>query len=77
VAAGGSDNLDRIWSLSQGRQTAELVGHTGSVAALAWDSATSTLASGSYDTTVRLWSLKTSGLPDHTARGPGGPDPTR
>jgi WD40 repeat protein len=40
-----------------------LVGHTGSVAALAWSAAEETLLSGSFDTTVRVWHFKAQGTP--------------
>jgi len=55
LATGGSDNLIRLWDLAQGRQVGTLVGHTGSVAALA--NSSSLLISGSFDTTVRLWTI--------------------
>jgi WD40 repeat protein len=55
LATGGTDNLIRLWDLSLCRQVGTLVGHTGSVSALA--ATTSLLISGSFDTTVRLWTI--------------------
>lgn len=55
VATSGSDNQIRLWELATRTQTARLVGHTGSVSALAYDRGL--LVSGSYDTTVRLWKI--------------------
>lgn len=55
LATGGTDNLIRLWDLAQCKQVGTLVGHTGSVAALV--ATTSLLISGSFDTTVRLWTI--------------------
>jgi WD40 repeat protein len=61
LAAGGSDNVIRIWDLASGKEQSQLVGHTGSVTTLAWDTKSSTLISGSFDTTIRFWQLKGEG----------------
>jgi WD40 repeat protein len=53
VAAGGSDNCVTLWNLTRREATVRLAGHTGTVAGLAADN--TTLASVSYDTTIRLW----------------------
>lgn len=53
LAAGSSDNVVRIWDLATSCETSRLVGHTGSVSALAYSG--DTLASAGYDTIVRLW----------------------
>jgi WD40 repeat protein len=45
-------------------------GHTGTVAALACDATGKTLVSGSYDTTLRIWSLDQSEQPE-VANSPG------
>ncbi len=60
VAAGGSDNVIRIWDLSTGTEQLRLLGHTGSVSALVWDTRAEVLVSGSFDTTVRFWPLRTN-----------------
>lgn len=63
LAAGGSDNLIRLWDLKTGRELGRLPGHDGSVAALVC--AGGLLVSGSYDTTVRIWTME-----DRVAEGP-------
>lgn len=70
LATGGSDNVIRIWDISSRMVTKELVGHTGSVAALACDEAGATLVSGSYDTTVRIWNVEANESPA-VAQSPG------
>ncbi|MEN1678764.1 MAG: WD40 repeat domain-containing protein [Planctomycetota bacterium] len=62
LAVGGADNVIRVWDLASNQVDRRLVGHTGAVTSLALDGAGRWLVSGSYDTTVRVWSL-----------GPGGP----
>ncbi|MCH8043267.1 MAG: WD40 repeat domain-containing protein [Planctomycetes bacterium] len=57
LAAGGSDNVVHLWDTASGRRLARLEGHTGSVAAMAYDRSTKLLVTGSYDTTIRLWKL--------------------
>jgi len=69
LAAGGSDNQVHIWDLGTRTVTRELVGHTGSVAALARSGAM--LVSGSYDTTVCIWDLTAPGPQPSVARAPG------
>lgn len=56
VAVGGSDNVIRIIDVAARREIKQLVGHTGSIAALDYFADTGLLASSSFDTTVRLWS---------------------
>ncbi len=52
LATGGSDNAIRIWDLRAGPAARwQLVGHNGSVAALACDPETGVLVSGSFETT--------------------------
>ena len=71
LAIGGSDNRIQVWRLAGPSLVKNLVGHTGSVTSLAMDSTGELLASGSYDTTVRLWKLKPA-VTSKTAGRPAG-----
>jgi WD40 repeat protein len=55
LASGGSDNVIRVLDVRSRRELAQLVGHSGSVAALDYNPDGGLLASGGFDTTVRLW----------------------
>jgi WD40 repeat protein len=55
LASGGSDNVIRVLDVRSRRELAQLVGHSGSVAALDYNVEGGLLASGGFDTTVRLW----------------------
>jgi WD40 repeat protein len=57
LAAGSTDNLIRLWNVSERRELSRLKGHTGSVSALAWDADQQRLVSGAFDTTVRVWQI--------------------
>jgi WD40 repeat protein len=57
VASGGSDNRICLWDVTSGQQAAVLVGHTGTVTSLSTAANGGMLASGSFDTTVRIWNL--------------------
>ena len=59
LAVGGSDNLIRLWDLATLAEIDQLAGHTGSIAALAYRDGR--LVSGSYDTTVRVWTVQFDG----------------
>ena len=63
LATGGSDNLIRLWDLTSGEEVGQLSGHQGSVVSL--DSNGEVLVSGSYDTVVRIWTIK-----DRVAKAP-------
>jgi WD40 repeat protein len=69
LAAGGSDNQVRIWNIDCGQVTTLLVGHTGTVAALAARAEGRMLVSSSYDTTLRIWELG-DGQPNVTTARP-------
>jgi WD40 repeat protein len=84
LAEGGTSNRINIWDLSRVEQLfaqkklhretpldpdIQLVGHEGSVTSLAYDARNGVLVSGSFDTTVRTWSVK-PGAP-RTAVGDG------
>jgi WD40 repeat protein len=57
LAAGDTDNAIRLWNLSTKAEENQLLGHTGTIAALAYNPQTGTLISGSFDTTVRAWQI--------------------
>jgi len=63
LATAGSDDQIHLWDLTTGNETARGVGHTGSVAALSCDALGGRLVSGSFDTTVCVWTL-----PDRSVR---------
>ncbi|GAF76614.1 unnamed protein product, partial [marine sediment metagenome] len=67
----GSDNVIRVWDTDTRRETGHLIGHTGSVATLAWAPAAKLLISAGFDTTVRLWRLSPTQKEDRiSAAGP-------
>jgi WD40 repeat protein len=72
LAAGGTDNCVWIWDLKTQRAAMQLKGHTGTVAALACDGTGTTLVSGSYDTTIRIWDLTAEPVPSTAQRGANG-----
>jgi WD40 repeat protein len=53
LATGGSDDLIHIWDLNRLERIESLAGHTGTISCL--DFMGTILASGSYDTQVRIW----------------------
>ncbi|MDB4423066.1 WD40 repeat domain-containing protein [Rhodopirellula sp.] len=55
IAVAGSDNVIRVIDWQKGQIVRRLEGHTGSVIAL--DSQSGLLFSGSYDATLRRWSI--------------------
>jgi len=61
LASGGTDNIIRLWNLSANTEQNQLIGHTGTVGALAYIPQTGTLISGSFDTTVRVWKVTNQG----------------
>jgi WD40 repeat protein len=70
LATGGSDNSVTIWDMDSKQADSRLVGHTGTVAALACDSTGRILVSGSYDTTIRIWDR--AGVPATAWKGGAG-----
>ncbi len=66
VAVAGSDNKIRLYDTIAEGVVAELEGHTGSVAVLV--PCGEFLASGSFDTTVRIWDLEAIGRAGGAAR---------
>lgn len=58
VAAGSLDSFDiHIWSVQTGQLLDRLAGHEGPVSALAFAPNGSSLVSGSWDRTARIWSI--------------------
>jgi WD40 repeat protein len=53
IATSGSDNKIHIWNTQRGSEIGSLEKHTGTVSCL--DMAQDVLVSGSFDTTVRIW----------------------
>jgi WD40 repeat protein len=58
IAAAGADNAIHIYDVLADEELGKLTGHTGSVAVMC--SCADLLASGSFDTTVRLWKIDSS-----------------
>jgi WD40 repeat protein len=56
VAAAGADNSIHLYDTLAGELVAELRGHSGTVAVMG--ACGEFLASGSFDTTVRIWNLE-------------------
>ncbi|KAK4501315.1 hypothetical protein PRZ48_007123 [Zasmidium cellare] len=58
VAAGSLDDFDvHIWSVQTGQLLDQLSGHEGPVSSLAFSATDGSLVSGSWDRTVRIWSV--------------------
>ena len=63
LATGGTDDRITVWDLDSQQPISQLVGHTGTVAALACDGTGNVLVSGSYDTTLCIWNLGNKQIP--------------
>ena len=58
VCAASHDSFDiHVWNVQTGQLLDRLTGHEGPIASLAFTPDGSTLASGSWDRTIRLWSV--------------------
>ena len=58
LASAGSGNVIHVWDIASQRERCQLLGHTGSITTLVFNRSETTLISGSYDTTVRVWDVK-------------------
>jgi WD40 repeat protein len=58
LATGGyQDHVVRVWDVAGGRELQHFDGHTDTVAGLAWSPDGATLASSSWDQTIKLWEV--------------------
>ena len=57
LASGESDNMVRLWNPATGTQTAILSGHTGTISTMTFVPQTQNLLTGSFDASIRFWSL--------------------
>jgi WD40 repeat protein len=55
LAVGGCDNRVAIWSIQTGQLVGRIVGHGGTIATMVTDK--DKIATGSFDTTVRIWRM--------------------
>ncbi|KAF9622826.1 hypothetical protein IFM89_034061 [Coptis chinensis] len=69
VATGGEDDMGFLWSIGQGDQPHELLGHSNSITSLAFSADGKLLASGSFDGLVQVWDAY-SGSHKCTLAGP-------
>ena len=65
LASASQDKTVRLWDVSTGVLTSELIGHRSTVYSVSFSPDGQTLASGSEDSTVRLWDVAT-GMPKST-----------
>lgn len=52
-----------LWDVSTGTTTRRLAGHMGKIYAVEFNDDASVVASGSFDSTVRLWDLRCAVVP--------------
>lgn len=71
-ASGGADRAGRIWCTERSKALRLLVGHTSDVDVVKWHPGCHLVATGSADTTVRVWDVRTGGCVRLLAGGGGG-----
>ncbi len=71
LAAGGENTHIYVWDVAAARVTSVLKGHGSTVVYLALNPAGDLLASTSWDSTLRLWDLRSGELLFTTRAGPG------
>jgi len=59
LAIGNDYGILSLWNSNRGRVVRYLVGHEGIVRAVSFNPDGKTLASGSWDKTIKLWNLHT------------------
>lgn len=59
-----------MWSVQTGKLLEVLTGHTGPVSGLAFNPAQATLATSSWDKSVRMWDVFAQGKAAHIAEEP-------
>ena len=63
LASGESDNMVRLWNPATGRQAATLSGHTGTISTMTYEPKSQNLVTGSFDASVRFWTLPSAVAP--------------
>jgi len=70
LASGESDNMVRLWNPATGRQIATLSGHTGTISTMTYEPKSQSLVTGSFDASVRFWTLPSSAAAVHVTASP-------
>jgi len=73
MATGGGDDVAILWNAETGKQIARLEGHTDSVVAIAFNNTGEYVATGGYDSCVKIWQARgpKTGTLIATLEGPG------
>ena len=56
----GGDKMVFLWDVTTGKTIRKFEGHTSRINTCAWNNDCSILATGSYDTSLRLWDCKSA-----------------